>query len=81
MGPSDIFEAVIYTRWPCPTPSGFRGPSVCRDRAPIVARADFYERVDKLQREKQFSPPATVGRKEEKIKVYFFPTAAVRGYI
>ena len=22
MDPPDIFEAVTYTRWPCPTPSG-----------------------------------------------------------
>ena len=53
MDPPDIFETVIYSRWPCRTPSGLAvGSSICRDRASIVARAGFDQRVDNLQPEK-----------------------------
>ena len=59
-----------------------RGLSICRHGRSIVARADFYQRVDNLQREKK------IGRLQPFffcfcIKRFFhlFPTAAVREHL
>ena len=74
MDPPDIFEAVIYIRWPCQRVG--RGLSLCRDRASIVARAGFDHHVDNLQPENtQIAPPAAVGWEKIKNKTcsFFFP--------
>ena len=60
-----------------------RGPSLSRDRASIVARADFHHRVDNLRQEKIICAACRRLEKREEGKVNhvfpFFPTAAVGG--
>ena len=73
MDPPDGFEAVIYTRWPCPnTKRVGRGLSLCRERASIVTRADFYQRVDNLPREKTSCAACSRWKKKEE-KIQHFP--------
>ena len=73
MDPPDIFEAVTYTRWRCPagTKRVDRGLILCRDRRSIVARADFYQRVDNLQREETNCAACSRWKKRKKTKLNF----------
>ena len=49
-----------------------RGPSLCRDRASIVARADFISVLTFCKKKQQIAPPAAVRKKTKNIK-HFFP--------
>ena len=56
-----------------------RGLSLCRDRRSIVARANFYQRVDNLQREKTKCAGSRRFQKRKNQTFFsFLPTAAVR---
>ena len=70
MDPPDIFEAVIYTRWPCRTPSGLTVGCVYVE----IERRSSHELVSIsaltiCTQKKQIAPPAAVG--EKKIKRFF----------
>ena len=56
----DAFEAVIYSRWSCPTPSGFALGGVYVEIEGLSTRAGFYQRIGNLQRDKQIASPAAV---------------------
>ena len=81
MDPHDIFEAVIYIRWPCRTPSELAVACVYVE----IERRSTHELVyisvlTVCKQKKQIAPPAAVGGKKKKQTLFlFFPTAAVRG--
>ena len=82
MDSPDIFEAVIYIRWPYRTPSGFAVGWVYVE----IERRSSYELVSIIvlticNQKKLIAPPAAVGKKKGKKSniLPFFPTAAVRG--
>ena len=81
MDPPDIFEDVIYIRWPGRTPSGLAAGRVYVE----IERRSSHELISIsvltiCNQKKRIAPPAAVGKKEKKSTLFFcFRTAAVRG--
>ena len=84
MDPPDIFEAVTYTLWPCPTPSGLAVGQVYIEIArPSSHELFFYQRVDFLLRENPIFAACNRLKKGRNSRSFlpFLPTAAIRGYL
>ena len=81
MEPPDIFEAVIYMRWPCRTPSSLAVGYVFVEIKRRSSRAGYYHRVDNLRARILNCAACSSWEKNKQIFFSFFPTAAVRGTV
>ena len=73
MDPPDISEAVICTRWPCPTPTGLAVGGVYVEIERLSShKLNFFSVFDNLQREEnKFRHPQPFENRQDKIKPFF----------
>ena len=74
MDPPDIFEAVIYTRGPCPTPSGLAVGSVYVEIEGLSSHELIFISVLAISNEtkKKMRRPQSFEKKEKIERVFFF---------